>query len=226
MVGVARQYVQLELPAFALACLMLMPHSEKRHQQIKVSRERLPWGCRRHGRSPPVRRLERLRHLPAPVQRRIGAGGAEGLRGSPRARTAAWWGGQGAGGVGPQGRVAAVSEDERDGEEGASLTEAGGRSGSGGSRFLCVACGVGGEGPRPFVPVTRSQWDGTFGTLRSRVPGGDKPVVRGPYEQTHVFVCCLFCSVHFPRRHLLVADLVLFWLFTNSSVAACQSFGI
>jgi hypothetical protein len=37
MMGVARQYVQLELPAFALACLMLMPHSEKRHQQIKVS---------------------------------------------------------------------------------------------------------------------------------------------------------------------------------------------
>ncbi|KAF6081601.1 kinetochore associated 1 [Phyllostomus discolor] len=35
LVGVARQYVQLELPAFALACLMLMPHSEKRHQQIK-----------------------------------------------------------------------------------------------------------------------------------------------------------------------------------------------
>ncbi|XP_054450371.1 kinetochore-associated protein 1 [Pteronotus mesoamericanus] len=35
MVGVARQYVQLELPAFALACLMLMPHSEKRRQQIK-----------------------------------------------------------------------------------------------------------------------------------------------------------------------------------------------
>ncbi|XP_075390092.1 kinetochore-associated protein 1 [Tenrec ecaudatus] len=35
MLGVARQYVQLELPAFALACLMLMPHSEKRHQQIK-----------------------------------------------------------------------------------------------------------------------------------------------------------------------------------------------
>ncbi|XP_044099380.1 kinetochore-associated protein 1 isoform X3 [Neovison vison] len=35
MVGIARQYVQLELPAFALACLMLMPHSEKRHQQIK-----------------------------------------------------------------------------------------------------------------------------------------------------------------------------------------------
>lgn len=37
MIGVARQYVQLELPAFALACLMLLPHSEKRHQQIKVS---------------------------------------------------------------------------------------------------------------------------------------------------------------------------------------------
>ncbi|KAM6155780.1 kinetochore-associated protein 1 [Rhynchocyon petersi] len=35
MMGVARQYVQLELPAFALACLMLMPHSEKRHLQIK-----------------------------------------------------------------------------------------------------------------------------------------------------------------------------------------------
>ncbi|XP_064128205.1 kinetochore-associated protein 1 [Loxodonta africana] len=35
MISVARQYVQLELPAFALACLMLMPHSEKRHQQIK-----------------------------------------------------------------------------------------------------------------------------------------------------------------------------------------------
>ncbi|GAB5578997.1 kinetochore-associated protein 1 isoform X1 [Prionailurus iriomotensis] len=35
MIAVARQYVQLELPAFALACLMLMPHSEKRHQQIK-----------------------------------------------------------------------------------------------------------------------------------------------------------------------------------------------
>ncbi|XP_019833576.2 kinetochore-associated protein 1 isoform X1 [Bos indicus] len=35
MIRVARQYVQLELPAFALACLMLMPHSEKRHQEIK-----------------------------------------------------------------------------------------------------------------------------------------------------------------------------------------------
>ncbi|KAM5237722.1 kinetochore-associated protein 1 [Ctenodactylus gundi] len=35
MMGVARQYVQLELPAFALACLMLTPHSEKRNQQLK-----------------------------------------------------------------------------------------------------------------------------------------------------------------------------------------------
>uniref|UniRef100_A0A8C2VSX5 Kinetochore associated 1 n=1 Tax=Chinchilla lanigera TaxID=34839 RepID=A0A8C2VSX5_CHILA len=35
MMGVARQYIQLELPAFALACLMLMPHSEKRNHQIK-----------------------------------------------------------------------------------------------------------------------------------------------------------------------------------------------
>nr|XP_030716037.1 kinetochore-associated protein 1 isoform X5 [Globicephala melas] len=35
LIRVARQYVQLELPAFALACLMLMPHSEKRHQEIK-----------------------------------------------------------------------------------------------------------------------------------------------------------------------------------------------
>ncbi|XP_054551363.1 kinetochore-associated protein 1 isoform X2 [Talpa occidentalis] len=35
MVGVARLYAQLGLPAFAVACLMLMPHSERRHQQIK-----------------------------------------------------------------------------------------------------------------------------------------------------------------------------------------------
>ncbi|XP_007936326.1 kinetochore-associated protein 1 [Orycteropus afer afer] len=35
MIGIARQYVHLELPAFALACLMLMPHSEKRRQQIQ-----------------------------------------------------------------------------------------------------------------------------------------------------------------------------------------------
>ncbi|KAG8514983.1 Kinetochore-associated protein 1 [Galemys pyrenaicus] len=35
MVSVARQYAQLELPAFTLACLVLMPHSERRRQQIK-----------------------------------------------------------------------------------------------------------------------------------------------------------------------------------------------
>ncbi|KAM5199524.1 kinetochore-associated protein 1 isoform 2-T2 [Hipposideros larvatus] len=35
MIGVARQYAQLELPAFALACFMLMPHSEQRSQHIK-----------------------------------------------------------------------------------------------------------------------------------------------------------------------------------------------
>ncbi|XP_043831061.1 kinetochore-associated protein 1 [Dromiciops gliroides] len=35
MVGVAKQYSQLELPAFALACLLLMPHSEKRDQQLQ-----------------------------------------------------------------------------------------------------------------------------------------------------------------------------------------------
>ncbi|XP_057602368.1 kinetochore-associated protein 1 isoform X3 [Hippopotamus amphibius kiboko] len=35
LIRVARQYVQLELPAFALACLMLTPHSEKRQQEIK-----------------------------------------------------------------------------------------------------------------------------------------------------------------------------------------------
>uniref|UniRef100_A0A2K5PUH5 Kinetochore associated 1 n=1 Tax=Cebus imitator TaxID=2715852 RepID=A0A2K5PUH5_CEBIM len=36
LIGIAKHYIQLELPAFALACLMLMPHSEKRHQQIKI----------------------------------------------------------------------------------------------------------------------------------------------------------------------------------------------
>ena len=51
MIRVARQYVQLELPAFALACLMLMPHSEKRHQEIKVSDKLLIWGCQGGGRS-------------------------------------------------------------------------------------------------------------------------------------------------------------------------------
>lgn len=50
MIGVARQYVQLELPAFALACLMLMPHSEKRRQHIEVSWKLFLWGCQRKGR--------------------------------------------------------------------------------------------------------------------------------------------------------------------------------
>ncbi|XP_007489958.2 kinetochore-associated protein 1 isoform X1 [Monodelphis domestica] len=35
MVGVAKQFSQLELPAFALACLLLMPHSDKRDQQLQ-----------------------------------------------------------------------------------------------------------------------------------------------------------------------------------------------
>lgn len=51
MIGIARQYVQLELPAFALACLMLMPHSEKRHQQIKVPCKQFLGGWQRNGRS-------------------------------------------------------------------------------------------------------------------------------------------------------------------------------
>lgn len=46
MIGVARQYVQLELPAFALACLMLLPHSEKRHQQIQVSWKLCLWAAK------------------------------------------------------------------------------------------------------------------------------------------------------------------------------------
>lgn len=50
MVGVARQYVQLELPAFALACLMLMPHSEQRRQHIKVSWKLLRWSCQKDGK--------------------------------------------------------------------------------------------------------------------------------------------------------------------------------
>ncbi|XP_038618823.1 kinetochore-associated protein 1 [Tachyglossus aculeatus] len=33
--GVAKQFAQLDLPAFALACLLLMPQSEKKEQQIK-----------------------------------------------------------------------------------------------------------------------------------------------------------------------------------------------
>uniref|UniRef100_A0A5F8H6Z2 Kinetochore associated 1 n=1 Tax=Monodelphis domestica TaxID=13616 RepID=A0A5F8H6Z2_MONDO len=35
MIGVAKQFSQLELPAFALACLLLMPHSDKRDQQLQ-----------------------------------------------------------------------------------------------------------------------------------------------------------------------------------------------
>ncbi|NWI91700.1 KNTC1 protein, partial [Pitta sordida] len=33
--GIAKQYSQLELPAFALGCLLLVPHSEKREQHIQ-----------------------------------------------------------------------------------------------------------------------------------------------------------------------------------------------
>uniref|UniRef100_A0A8C0U473 Kinetochore associated 1 n=1 Tax=Cyanistes caeruleus TaxID=156563 RepID=A0A8C0U473_CYACU len=35
MVGIAKQYTQLDLPAFALGCLLVMPHSEGREQQIQ-----------------------------------------------------------------------------------------------------------------------------------------------------------------------------------------------
>ncbi|NXO40218.1 KNTC1 protein, partial [Locustella ochotensis] len=35
MVGIAKQYTQLDLPAFALGCLLVIPHSEKREQQIQ-----------------------------------------------------------------------------------------------------------------------------------------------------------------------------------------------
>lgn len=51
LIRVARQYVQFELPAFALACLMLMPHSEKRHQEIKVFCKVFLRGCQGCGRS-------------------------------------------------------------------------------------------------------------------------------------------------------------------------------
>ncbi|RMC05786.1 hypothetical protein DUI87_17329 [Hirundo rustica rustica] len=37
MVGIAKQYIQLDLPAFALGCLLVIPHSEKREQQIQIS---------------------------------------------------------------------------------------------------------------------------------------------------------------------------------------------
>lgn len=39
MVGIAKQYTQLDLPAFALGCLLVIPHSEKREQQIQVNQE-------------------------------------------------------------------------------------------------------------------------------------------------------------------------------------------
>ncbi|NWZ81474.1 KNTC1 protein, partial [Poecile atricapillus] len=35
MVGIAKQYTQLDLPAFALGCLLVIPHSEGREQQIQ-----------------------------------------------------------------------------------------------------------------------------------------------------------------------------------------------
>ncbi|NWX33547.1 KNTC1 protein, partial [Notiomystis cincta] len=35
IIGIAKQYTQLELPAFALGCLLVIPHSEKREQQIQ-----------------------------------------------------------------------------------------------------------------------------------------------------------------------------------------------
>uniref|UniRef100_A0A669PB25 Kinetochore associated 1 n=1 Tax=Phasianus colchicus TaxID=9054 RepID=A0A669PB25_PHACC len=36
VIGIAKQYTQLDLPAFALGCLMLIPQSEKREQQIQA----------------------------------------------------------------------------------------------------------------------------------------------------------------------------------------------
>uniref|UniRef100_A0A8D0H5Z4 Kinetochore associated 1 n=1 Tax=Sphenodon punctatus TaxID=8508 RepID=A0A8D0H5Z4_SPHPU len=35
LIGIAKQYAQLDLPAFALGCLLLIPQSEKREQQIQ-----------------------------------------------------------------------------------------------------------------------------------------------------------------------------------------------
>ncbi|XP_030075113.1 kinetochore-associated protein 1 [Microcaecilia unicolor] len=35
LIGIAKQYAQLDLPAFTLGCLLLIPHSEKRQQQIQ-----------------------------------------------------------------------------------------------------------------------------------------------------------------------------------------------
>ncbi|NXC42411.1 KNTC1 protein, partial [Penelope pileata] len=36
VIGIAKQFAQLDLPAFALGCLMLIPQSEKREQQIQA----------------------------------------------------------------------------------------------------------------------------------------------------------------------------------------------
>ncbi|XP_061200582.1 kinetochore-associated protein 1 [Neopsephotus bourkii] len=36
VIGIAKQYAQLDLPAFALGCLLLIPQSEKREQQIQA----------------------------------------------------------------------------------------------------------------------------------------------------------------------------------------------
>ncbi|NWV38838.1 KNTC1 protein, partial [Grantiella picta] len=35
IIGIAKQYTQMDLPAFALGCLLVIPHSEKREQQIQ-----------------------------------------------------------------------------------------------------------------------------------------------------------------------------------------------
>uniref|UniRef100_A0A8C9N2M1 Kinetochore associated 1 n=1 Tax=Serinus canaria TaxID=9135 RepID=A0A8C9N2M1_SERCA len=39
IVGIAKQYTQLDLPAFALGCLLVIPHSEKREKQIQVNQK-------------------------------------------------------------------------------------------------------------------------------------------------------------------------------------------
>uniref|UniRef100_A0A674H3X7 Kinetochore associated 1 n=1 Tax=Taeniopygia guttata TaxID=59729 RepID=A0A674H3X7_TAEGU len=39
IVGLGKQYTQLDLPAFALGCLLVIPHSEKREQQIQVNQK-------------------------------------------------------------------------------------------------------------------------------------------------------------------------------------------
>jgi len=37
VIGIAKQYAQLDLPAFALGCLLLIPQPEKREQQMQVN---------------------------------------------------------------------------------------------------------------------------------------------------------------------------------------------